>query len=413
MGLFKPLFNFKQSDQARRAAVVQQWNKNPHRLLNYLNMQSDRCGLGVLCPYCGSGSGLNGTGMSYYTSEKGELRLKCWACSVNCSPIELILHSLRLDKSPNHEAYERALSSMEELYAAENSKFDDEIPYNHDPFKHNAMFNDKPKLHPNNDLINTYQNAVKYREACPGWQQKVADQLGVPFSALNRPDLGKTYLTHSFGIKRKDGEDPSCGDLAMFNLCNGIPRAVKVRKVEHDDEDPLKPIYEMSMLDTETNEFCWRYIRGYAGKHVFRMAGPSGELCFGHDTVTEDIAKVIIVEGQSDVLATCAALSECELSDQVTCIGRDSSSHILKEEDLLPLSGKEVIYVEDNDTQDNIFNRNNINLLLEQGCKVSCWTAPEAFKDPRAFYMKHGGAALIHEITSAKPIKNETLHYER
>ncbi len=61
----------------------------------------------------------------------------------------------------------------------------------------------------------------------------------------------------------------------------------------------------LSMLDYKTNAF--RVVPARGEDRTFRQAGTSGALCFGHDSITQNITTIAIVEGQSDVLAVCAA----------------------------------------------------------------------------------------------------------
>lgn len=381
MALLNLLFDPNRDKRTRRSSVMEKWKKNPHRLINALGMKSDLSGRGVLCPYCGSGAGSNGTGMHYYTSAKGNLRLKCFACDKNVSPVDLVMHALNL----NDDQYDTALAHMEKLYAdAAASALDDEPDA---PIFAPRVRNAAP-LRADAELMNTYRAAVASRESCPQWQQKVADQLGLPFAALNRPDLGNT-----------DAAAPDRGDLAMFNLLDGTPRAVKVRQVAVGTT-------AMTTLNPRTNTFMPTILLHPSEGHAFRMAGASGQLCFGHDTISDQTAVVVIVEGQSDVLAVCSAAQQEELYPTVTCIGRDSSSHILTEPDLAAVAGKTVVYAEDHDTHGSLVNQKNIDLLRERGCRVRLWTAPADHKDPRAFYLGHGAAALLSSLLNAPEINS-------
>lgn len=387
------LFNFSRRPSPRVKEAWEAWNNDPDTLLAYLGMKSDGCGLGYVCPYCGSGSGIHGTGMSIYASGKGNFRLKCFACDANKSPRDLIIDLKEIE--PDSERFRHADRIMIEVYSDADTE-----PAARPRISRAILPRYRSKtgniLYCDNTLMDTLEQSVMYRQACREWQQKLADKLGLPFSALNRPDLGKTFV-RAYGLP-PDGPDPRCGDLAMYNLLDGVPVAVKVRHVSGRDT--------MTALDPASNRFYTTHLLSSPDKHAFRMTGPSGQVCFGHDTVTEGISTVIIVEGQSDVLAVCAALEEMALMQDFTCIGRDSSNHILQEVDLAVLAGKRIIYVEDHDTHGNHINEKNIALLTERGCRVSCWTAPAEQKDSRAYYIRHGAAALVYELLSA-PLTNK------
>lgn len=130
------------------------------------------------------------------------------------------------------------------------------------------------------------------------------------------------------------------------------------------------------------------------------MAGRSGQLCFGHDFI-KDAELVVIVEGQSDVLAVTAAFQQMGLHDH-TAIGRDSSGHKLQVKDLSALCGKTVIYAEDFDTIGGPINKNNLDGLCQYCSKTLVWSAPSAeIKDPRDFFLTYGAAALVESLLSA------------
>lgn len=130
------------------------------------------------------------------------------------------------------------------------------------------------------------------------------------------------------------------------------------------------------------------------------MAGRSGQLCFGHDFI-KDAELVVIVEGQSDVLAVTAAFQQMGLHDH-TAIGRDSSSHKLQVKDLDALYGKTVIYAEDFDTIGSPINKKNLEALYQYRCTPQVWSAPSAeVKDPRAFLLTYGAETLVESLLSA------------
>lgn len=366
--------------------IQKAWSENPDRLINFLQLQSDRRGTGVRCPYCGSGSGEHGTGMQYYKAPKtGYMRLKCFAsnCDANKDPFDLVM-----ELNEDTPDFCSAKQLLAELYIQETSKLDDYVPCCEPRAKLCA-----PTLDPE-QLLPVYNRSIDARKACPAWQARVAALMGLPASALDRPDIGKAYLTFADGST--DAYDETAGDLVTYNLVDGMPLSLKVRYT------PLLNTYQGFMLfyNTETNAFGQAKLSSPATNHAFRMAGRSGQLCFGHDFI-KDAELVVIVEGQSDVLAVTAAFQQMGLHDH-TAIGRDSSSHKLQVKDLDALYGKTVIYAEDFDTIGSPINKKNLEALYQYRCTPQVWSAPSAeVKDPRAFLLTYGAETLVESLLSA------------
>ena len=317
----------KRTDISKQKSFVEKrfW-ANPTRLMTALGIRKARTS-GYCCPNCTSGTGSRGTGMELFltNTEPRHPRLKCFACEKCYSAIDLVL-----EVHPEKKFLE-ALDYLVKLYTPEDDPVNDRELLSH----HRRTYDlPAPSLVVDDRLRKTYEQAILYRQQCPEWQQRVADSLGLPFEALNRNDIGKSFYGN-------DGTDSDCGDLVTFNLLNGEPVALKVRHTAGVGYESY-----LSMLDYRTNAF--RVVPARGENRAFRQAGTSGALCFGHDSITEDITTVAIVEGQSDVLAVCAAAQECGITS-LTAIGRDSASHILKQEDLSALQGKDIIYCQDND----------------------------------------------------------------
>ena len=347
--------------------IQKAWSENPDRLINFLQLHADRRGTGVRCPYCGSGSGEHGTGMQYYKAPKtGYMRLKCFAsnCDANKDPFDLVM-----ELNEDTPDFCSAKQLLAELYIQETSKLDDYVPCCEPRAKLCA-----PTLEPE-QLLPVYNRSIDARKACPAWQARVAALMGLPTSALDRPDIGKAYLTFADGST--DAYDETAGDLVTYNLVDGMPCSLKVRYT------PLLNTYQGFMLfyNTETNAFGQAKLSSPATNHAFRMAGRSGQLCFGHDFI-KDAELVVIVEGQSDVLAVTAAF--------------------LQVKDLSALCGKTVIYAEDFDTIGGPINKNNLDGLCQYCSKTLVWSAPSAeIKDPRDFFLTYGAAALVESLLSA------------
>lgn len=366
--------------------IQKAWSMNPKRLLNFLQLQGDRSGRGYLCPYCGSGSGEHGTGMSLYTSPNtGYKRLKCHAstCEANKDPFDLVMELN--EATPDFCSAKQLLAN---LYIQETSDLDAVIARCQPQSRQIAQVLDP------NQLIRVHNKSIEAREACPAWQARVAALMGLPASALDRPDIGKAYLTFADGST--DAYDETAGDLVTFNLVDEMPRSLKVRYT------PNLNTYQGFMLyfNTETQTFGKSTLSSPASKHAFRMAGRSGQLCFGHDFI-KDAELVVIVEGQSDALAVTAAFQQLGLHDHAA-IGRDSSGHKLQKKELFDLYGKCVVYTEDFDTIGSDINKKNLENLWQHFCAPLVWSAPSAeIKDPRDFFLTYGAAALVESLLSA------------
>ena len=367
----------KKTDISKQKSFVEKrfW-KNPTRLMTALGIRNARI-RGYCCPNCTSGTGSRGTGMELFltNTEPRHPRLKCFACDkcFSCFDLVLAIH-------PEMKFLE-ALNFLVNLYTPENDPENDrELLYHH----RRAYDLPAPSLVVDDRLLKTYEQAILYRQQCPEWQQRVADSLGLPFEALNRNDIGKSFHGN-------DGTDPNAGDLVTFNLLNGEPVALKVRHTAGVGYDSY-----LSMLDYNTNAF--RFVPSRGQDRAFRQAGTSGALCFGHDSITQDITTVAIVEGQSDVLAVCAAAQECGIT-YLTAIGRDSAAHILKQEDLSALQGKDIIYCQDNDIAGAGHTEENLSLLQQYSDRVRLWTPTiHPYKDARAMYNGLGASEFMNNL---------------
>lgn len=370
--------------------IQKAWDSKPSRLINFLGMKKDRSGKGICCPFCNSGSGDHGTGMRYYHAPNTKYRrLKCFAskCEVNMSPFDLVM---RLH--PDAYDFQSAMDLLSDLYAPATSKFDDEV-------ESCICGSGKPKQRViQASVLPTYRTSIEGRQACPKWQQRLAEALGLPVSVFDRPDIGK-----SFWVKPDGSCDvliDTCGDMVTYNLVDGVPCSVKVRHT------PGLNTYGFIHWYTEYNgHFFPHTLHRTNPHHEFRMSGPSGYVCFGHDYI-HDAELVVIVEGQSDVLATVAAFQACG-KHSYTAIGRDSSGHVLKDIDLSVLAGKRVIYASDFDTIGSDIDQQNYALLAEAQCSVQCWSAPAAdAKDPRAVYINAGPGELVNSLLSSPSLSS-------
>lgn len=349
---------------------------NSERLLNALDIRAART-YGFCCPNCSSGTGPKGTGMQFFITDTTKRpKFKCFACDKCFSAADLVL------QVHPEMTFHQAVRFLIDLYTPEDDPINDCEPKCYHRPMH--LYQPLTSLRVDESLMATYTLSVQYRKECPEWQQAVADKLGIPFDALNREDIGKSFV-------RDDGTNPNAGDLVTFNLLNGRPYALKVR---HTEGIGYKG--ELSFLDYSTNSFRLAPTRGE--ERTFRQAGNSGELCFGHDGVTDAITTVAIAEGQSDVLAICAAASECHFST-LTAIGRDSASHVLKSADLSVLRGKDIIYCQDADSAGQSHTSDNLGLLTQHCNSVHLWTpsAPNC-KDARAVFTAYGAEELLRQL---------------
>lgn len=371
--------------------ILKAWTENPGRLINFLGLMKDRSGRGICCPYCGSGSGSNGTGMHLYHTEKTHYaRLKCFAsnCEANKDPFDLVR-----DFFVPGGNFTTCMNVLAELYYPLDSEFDSDVPF---CIQRRTIYS--RSLDPA-QLMPVYTRSIEARKACPEWQQRIASLMGLPVSAFNRPDIGKAYLVDAQG--NSDAFAPTCGDLVTYNLLNGCPIAVKVRHT------PGLNSYHDSMLYYKEGAFGKTSLSDPLALRGFRMSGKSGHICFGHDSI-KDAELVVIVEGQSDVLAVVAAFQELGLTSY-TAIGRDSSGHRLRGVDLNALFGKRIIYAKDYDDVDSAISRENTQNLYFYKCEVRVWSAPSAsIKDARAYYIKHGAKALVESLLAA-PLYTPTV----
>lgn len=350
----------------------------PERLLTALGIRAARTS-GFCCPVCESGRGSKGTGMSYFQPSSERLKLKCFACDKCFDAFDLVRTVHPEMSFPETQRY------LVELYTPEHDPINDrELSYATCPrFEIHGR-----ELLVDDKLMETYNKSILYRQQCPTWQQEVADMLGVPFDALNRMDIGKSF-------SENDGLDPKCGDLVTFNLLEGKPVALKVRHTPG-----IGYASSLSSLNYETNTFQLSFYGG--SDRTFRQAGHTGKLCFGHDSITDDISTVVIVEGQSDVLAVCAAARECGIGT-LTAIGRDSNSHVLKDTDLNVLAGKQIIYCEDADVAGIRYTQENMYQLLHYSENVRVWKSDNPqYKDARSLYNAFGASHLISNLLSSK-----------
>ena len=188
----------KSSDiiQEKKAFAEKRFYDNPTRLMTALGIRNARM-RGYCCPNCSSGTGSRGTGMELFltNTEIRHPRLKCFACDMCYSCIDLVLAV-----HPEMH-FIKVLDYLVELYTPEDDPVNDrELPYHH----RRAYHLPAPSLIVDDRLRTTYEQAILYRQQCPEWQQSVADSLGLPFEALNRNDIGKSFYGN-------DGTDPNAG----------------------------------------------------------------------------------------------------------------------------------------------------------------------------------------------------------
>ena len=379
--------------RSRRQAAMRKFAGNPSRLLNALSIEPDGCGRGVVCPYCRSGTGPHGTGMGLDPYNE-DPHFKCFACGRYASPIDLTILGQHLDEGKSGAA----LGFIEDLYEPEESEFDHPVhTIRSGGGGYGAAEYQVKGLAVDETLMEVYRRSVESRLHCPEWQERFAKALGLPVWALDRPDIGKSFLPRfnaATGAMEDDGDDSECGDLVTFNLgADGRPVAVKTRFIKG-----LTYTSHTTWLNPRSNAFEGIYLETVDVERTFRLSGRAGELCFGHNTVTDGITTVAGVEGQSDVLAACAAAREAGRKD-VTAIGRDNKGHILKPADLDVLRGRDVVYCNDFDAIGDADSERNVELLRGCARSVTVWNAPsEEVKDVRAYYLCHGAEALTDSL---------------
>lgn len=375
---FKNLVQQHNQADDRLELVEYYFKENPEALMDTLGLELVNQNT-YTCVNCDSGRGSKATGMFPHFNNDGYKRYHCFACDYSFRPVEGTMSFF-----PGM-SFSEALNFILDIYEPGRSSFSWRTPQRPRALMP-ARTMQKPtsSLAVDDTLIATYKESVRFREACPEWQQKVADALHLPFSALSRPDIGKAFVG-------ADGLNPDAGDLVTYNLLQGKPQALKVRHTPGIGRPDL-----VAVLDYSTHQFRFTYNPG--DKRTFRMAGNSGELCFGHDSITDATSTVIITEGQSDVLAVCAAAAECGRQD-IAVIGRDSATHLLKPVDLDALAGKTVVYCEDGDDAGQRMSVRNLLVIKEHAAKVTTWCARHMQqKDARSAYIKHGARALINSI---------------
>ncbi|MBR5184737.1 MAG: hypothetical protein IKW19_00425, partial [Akkermansia sp.] len=171
--------------QEKKTFAEKKFYDNPTRLMTALGIRNARI-RGYCCPNCSSGTGSRGTGMELFltNTEIRHPRLKCFACDkcFSCFDLVLAIH-------PEMKFLE-ALNFLVNLYTPEDDPVNDrELLYHH----RRAYDLPAPSLVVDDRLRKTYEQAILYRQQCPEWQQRVADSLGLPFEALNRNDIGKSF----------------------------------------------------------------------------------------------------------------------------------------------------------------------------------------------------------------------------
>ena len=355
--------------------IETKFKANPVRLLSAIGIRPAKQNT-YCCINCTSGTGDKGTGLYTHLNEQGFRRYHCFGCGYSFRPIAGVI-----DRHPGM-TFNEAVDFLVDLYTPEHDPVNDkDLPTFHNNRRSSLPCN---PLQVDDQLLATYAESITYRQSCPQWQQNMADALGLPFEALSRPDIGKAFVG-------ADGINPSAGDLVTYNLLQGIPQAIKVRHqpgIGH-------PGY-VATIAHSCNVF--RFTSNPCDQRTFRMAGSSGDICFGHDTITDATSIVIITEGQTDTLAVCAAASKCGRPD-ITAIGRDSATHILKKVDLDVLAGKTIVYCEDDDIAGRHRTQDNIDLLTAHNCSVSTWCASCLnSKDARDAFRNHGAHDLLTSI---------------
>lgn len=376
-----------------REEVERRFREKPNRLLAALGIQVARVS-GVCCcaSDCSSGRGAHGTGMKPFMSDHGNLRFFCYACNASYTPYDLV-------SQVKGCSFHQAACFLEKLYQSEHDERDDAGLVRTD-----RLLAKRPKapLQDSPELALNFRKSVLYAQSCHDWRHAQAAALGLPDSALLRPDIGKAFVPQlcSYGdhVEDDDGNDPKSGDLVFFSLLDGVVKTIKVRH-----EPKAAGGYYVNWYDQENDRFSRSFIREYA--RTFRMCGEANNICFGLDSITRDTDSVIITEGQTDSLAACSAMQECGLGN-VTAIARDSASHVLSEHDLRALAGKHVVYCEDGDAPGR--DKTQINLAnLKQNSQSVRLFSPADFgvKDIRALYSNIGASALVDALLTTQITK--------
>lgn len=372
-----------------RAELERRYKQHPNRLFHALAMEkANRNTLCCVTPGCTSGRGLHGTGMVPFISNHGNLRLYCYACQTTHSAHDLVM-------AVQGTSFSEADSFLLDLYDHESDERDTMPILNTQDI---AASHPSEPLRDCEALSEAYSWSVGYARRCTAWRARQAAALGLPAHALDRPDIGKSYVPDKSGNIacrfRNDGMLPDAGDIVFFNLLHGKPVALKVR---HDAEAGYTG--RLSRYDQNAGRFI---LSPCLDSRAFRMCGPCGALCFGHDNIKADTQTVIITEGQTDTLAVDVALKDAGIVNMVS-VARDSASHILREDDLAAMANKVIIYCEDPDAAGRLCTQRNMALLQQHGCRVAVWSPSNlgrgaSVKDPRELYKLDGGSALVEEL---------------
>lgn len=360
----------------------EKFTENPVRLLSALGIRPAKEKT-FCCVHCSSGRGPRGTGMRAFKGRDGELRFYCYACGKTMDAIDLVRETY-----PELRFFD-ALCYLVDLYTPKvDAEHDNRLPapYVAPSVRNNTVAS--TDVLP--DCKFTWARAVCESFNSPEWMRMQADALGLPVSALRRNDVGRA-------CRPEDYADPMIGDLVTFNMLDG---EVKTLKVRHDPKLGHGRPDRTYRLDNETGLFAVSPTR--IDERSFRQAGKNGEVCFGLQSVTSAISSVVVVEGQTDVLAVCAAAESSNRGD-LTAVGRDNAAHVFSAADLNVLAGHNVIYCEDDDNAGRRYTAENLALLRQRGCNVAVWRSPDSCcKDLRDFYCKFGGETLLESLENNK-----------
>lgn len=360
--------------------VHEKFTANPVRLLSALGIRPAKEGT-YCCVNCSSGRGPRGTGMRAFKGRDGRLRFYCYVCNQCMDAIDLVKATFK------SMSFNDSLYFSVDLYTPEvDVEHDDMLP---EPYVSSQVRSNTVALHDYlPDCKYLWALAVCESFNSPEWMRKQADALGLPVSALHRNDVGRACLLAEYA-------NPLVGDLVTFNMLDGEVKSLKVR---HDPT--LGRADRTYRLDNVTGLFAVSPAR--IDERSFRQAGKNGEVCFGLQSVTSAISSVVVVEGQTDVFAVCAAANECNRGN-LTAIGRDNAAHVFSAADLNVLAGHNVIYCEDDDNAGRRYTAENLALLRQRGCNVAVWRSPDSCcKDLRDFYCKFGGETLLESLENNK-----------